>query len=28
LAYLAWFFGYRQSHRLMESALHTDSPKG
>ncbi len=28
LAYLAWFFGYRQSHRLMGSALHTDSRKG
>ena len=28
LAYLAWFFGYRQSHRLMGSALHADSRKG
>jgi len=28
LAYLAWFFGYRHSHRLMGSALHTDSRKG
>ena len=27
-AYLAWFFGYRHSHRLMESALHADSRKG
>ena len=28
LAYLAWFFGYRQSHRLMGSALRADSRKG
>jgi len=28
LAYLAWFFGYRQFHRLMGSALHVDSRKG
>ena len=28
LAYLAWFFGYRQTHLLMESALHADSRKG
>ena len=28
LAYLAWFFGYRQSHRLMGSALHADSRRG
>ena len=27
-AYLGWFFGYRQSHRLMGSALHADSRKG
>jgi len=27
-AYLAWFFGYRQSHHLMESVLHADSRKG
>ena len=26
--YLVWFFGYRQSHRLMGSALHADSWKG
>jgi hypothetical protein len=28
LAYLAWFFGYRHSHRLIGSALHADSRKG
>ena len=28
LAYLAWSFVYRQSHLLMESALHADSRKG
>jgi hypothetical protein len=28
LAYLAWFFGYRHSHRLMGNALHADSRKG
>jgi len=28
LAYLAWFFGYRQSHRLMESVFHAESRKG
>jgi len=27
-AYLGWFFGYRRSHQLMESVLHTESRKG
>jgi len=28
LVYLVWFFGYRQSHRLMGSVLHADSRIG
>jgi len=28
LAYLAWFFGYRRSHQLVDSVLHAASRKG